>query len=335
MSEQPQDESKDPAAAFTLKDLYDHHYHEVRPHASPHTHSDYETTLRHWKKYTANPKMGVLASQEKKDRRRFRIILQRFHGDLQTFGGMRETTANKYLRCVMALLNIAGPNGKGNPNGLDILPWVPALPRGTTPDPAPRQIEGVSLEAIYHACVMADWPTLRGVEPVDWWRALLVFLTLVGYRRSDWWNSLCWSDLSLDEGWVEKVERKTGKRERKPLFDCVVWHLRQFQTHRKYVFQSPKSKKRLYPQWNAIQREAGIPEPLYLFKDLRSTCGDNFYQIEPSLGQAALSHSSVAVTMRHYANPKRQRYEALKAAEDKLEIPPAFLKFAVVSDDAG
>ena len=96
-------------------------------------------------------------------------------------------------------------------------------------------------------------------------------------------------------------------------------------TKREFVFQSPRSKKMLYPQWHDIQRAAGIAEPLYRFKDLRSTCGDKYYAEAPALGQIVLSHSSQKTTEKHYANTKQRKYEALAAVEDKISIPSAFV----------
>ena len=179
------DAARDPATQMTLRGVFDRFYEEMHPKASKNMMSDYRTALTHWERYTADPTMGQLASEKPQDKRMFRIMLQRYHSDLQDFGIARVTTANKYLRSILALLNMAGPNQKGNPNGLDILGWVPAIRQADEPEPEPRQLDDDSINAIYEACDTANWPVIHGVETCDWWRGLLVFLTFVGYRRGD------------------------------------------------------------------------------------------------------------------------------------------------------
>jgi len=242
-------------------------------------------------------------------------------------GELSPSAANKEIRQLQAMLNFCGQKAPGNPRGQGLIPDVPILRKLPEPDPEPRFISDEELDAIYRACNVAKWPREEwtGFAPADWWRSSIVYLANCGSRTVDWLD-LKTDDVDLDLGIVTIArERKTKKTNRLPLARCVVDHLREIWSNRDLVFPAPKNKKYRNATFRSIQEAAGIGEP-YRLKDLRSTCGDRWFVVDPAAARGVLNHTHQSTTDRHYARAAQHEFDRLAQLADRLEQPSSFLR---------
>jgi len=164
-------------------------------------------------------------------------------------------TINKDLPHLKAALKVAQECG--------YLPKVPKsrilkelkkLPRFVTPE---------HLAAMYKACDGALKPEGQDYSAADWWRGLLMFAYMTGWRVSEIVGALTWDDVSLDDGHaITRHENNKDKRdERVPLHPVVVEHLRKLVDLGAVVFPWLYGRRKLYEEFGRIQDAAGIDLP--------------------------------------------------------------------------
>jgi len=123
-------------------------------------------------------------------------------------------------------------------------------------------------------CDTARRPQSGDHTPGDWWRALLVFGYMTGWRISEI-LTVRWDDVSLDRATaLTRAEDNKGRRdELVPLHPLVVEHLRRLvdvSIHSPVVFSWPHHRRTLREDFHGIQQAAGITsEAFYGFHDLR------------------------------------------------------------------
>lgn len=316
------------AVGWTLRDVFQNVYLPARPLAKS-TRAGYESTLTRWERITGNPTMGELSDPEFDldvfvEFVKLRIVETRLDGSAAK---MSPAAANKEIRQLQAILAFCGPKGLGNRQGRGFIPAIPFFDRFDEPEPNPRFLSLDELDSIYRACCVARWPRYEstGIDPGEWWRSAIVYLSNCGTRTVDW-LTLRTDDVDLKTGVVTlRREQKTGKSHRLPLARCVVDHLAEFWTNREFVWPAPKNKRDRNATFRAIQSEAGIAEP-YRLKDLRSTCGDRWYAIEPTAARGVLNHSNQLITERHYARKAEHDFARLSELAETIEQPPAFMR---------
>lgn len=140
-----------------------------------------------------------------------------------------------------------------------------------------------------------------------------------GLRRGEL-VALRWSDIDFDRAELRVRGGKTrNSRRTLSLPDDLVADLRnhwEFQALERlahvgwqehglvFPASSGKPLSSLGAIWETIQRQAGIPEPLYRFHDLRHTCATRLAEeaVHPRVAMEILGHSSIAVTMEIYTH---------------------------------
>ena len=242
-------------------------------------------------------------------------------------------TVNKELRHLRAVLRVAHEWG--------YLPTIPKVRMVKEPEKLIRYVTPEHFAAMYAACDVAERPESDVYTPADWWRALLVFMYMTGWRISEP-LALRWDDVSLDKGEaITWHEDNKGKRdERVPLHPIVVAHLRKLVDLGSIVFPWPHHERTLWVEFARIQvaakDEAGnriidllCREKhehtdschLYGFHDLRRAFAS---MNAPRLGgdalQSLMRHKSY-LTTKKYINMARQ----LDGAIEKFHVPD-FLK---------
>ncbi len=127
-------------------------------------------------------------------------------------------TVNKELRHLRAVLGVAVD--------WEYLPKVPKFKMLKEPEKLVQYITPEDFAAIYEACGVATRPDSPVFAPEDWWKALLSFMYVTGWRVSEP-LALRWDDVSLDNATaITRAEDNKGKRDDQvPLHPVVVDHL--------------------------------------------------------------------------------------------------------------
>jgi integrase len=236
------------------------------------------------------------------------------------------TTVNKDLRHLRAVLKKAFKWG--------YLPAMPDFDFEREPKKLPRYVIPEHFALIYRACDHATMPEGQGYSAADWWRALLVFCYMTGWRISEV-LALAKDDLNLETGEaITRAEDNKGKRdERIKLHPLVLEHLRLVPSFGPTVLPWGHNRRTLDVELDRIQAAAGVYLPCskkhehtdachrYSFHDLRRAFATmNADRLTADALQALMRHKSYQTT-QVYINMARQLDEAVEA----LHVPE-FLK---------
>ncbi len=231
-------------------------------------------------------------------------------------------TINKELRHIRAVLQIAVDWG--------YLAQRPKFRMVKEPQKLVRYVTPEHFAAIYQACEVAKRPAADTYDAATWWRTLLTFCYMTGWRISEP-LALRWDDVSLDAGTaITRWGDNKGKRdERVPLHPVVVEHLRKVVDFGQAVFPWPHHERTLWEDFAAIQMVAGIDLPChenhehtaachrYGFHDLRRAFAtSNAEQLTPDALQTLMRHKSYLTTQK-YINMGKQ----IDKAVEKLFVP--------------
>jgi integrase len=189
--------------------------------------------------------------------------------------------------------------------------------------------------AIYDACDSARLPADLPYPAADWWRALLCFTYMTGWRVSEP-MLLKREELDLDAGRVTlRAANTKGRRgEIVPLHPVVVEHLRTIVNFEPSVFPWNYNRRTLWSEFLRIQEAAGINLPcledhehtpscyVYGFHDLRRAFA--------TANAANLDADELQRLMRHRCFTTTQRYvnmaQRVNAAVGKLAVPARLQK---------
>ncbi len=231
-------------------------------------------------------------------------------------------TINKELRHLKAALRVAHEWG--------YLPILPKVRMVREPKKLARFVTPEHFAAMYKACDVAKRPKADNYTPSDWWRALITFCYMTGWRISEP-LAVRWDDVALDAAYaITRADDNKGDRdERVPLHPVVVEHLRKIMDFGSLVFFWPHHKRTLYVDFAAIQDAAGIYLPCtakhehvdtchrYGFHDLRRAFATvNAPRLTADALQSLMRHKSYQTTQR-YINMAGQLDEAVKV----LHVP--------------
>jgi integrase len=239
-------------------------------------------------------------------------------------------TINKELRHLKAVLRKA--------NDWGFLPVIPKFTMVKEPKHLPRYVSAEHFAAIYRACDSATRPRELPIEPADWWRALLVFCYMTGWRIGEP-LALRRDDMDLDEATAitRAEDNKGGRDDVVPLHPVVVEHLRRIACFEPVVFPWYHHRRTLDVEFHNIQKAAGIhlacradgmpghehtdPCHRYGFHDLRRAFATvNAETMTADALQALMRHKSYTTTQK-YINMARQ----LNRAVDGLHVPEVLL----------
>jgi len=224
-----------------------------------------------------------------------------------------ELVVNKELRCIKAALRIANEWG--------YLPVVPKIRMLKEPKRLPRYVTPEDFAAIYDACDAARFPKGLPYTAAEWWRALLVFAYMTGWRIGEC-LALRRDDLDLAAGKaITRADDNKGNRD-----DVVRLH--------PVVFPWSYHERTLWTEFARIQAAAGIRLPcardhqhtdachVYGFHDLRRAFA--------TLNAPALSADALQKLMRHRSYLTTQKYVnmagQLQSAVESLHVPEVLAK---------
>lgn len=176
-------------------------------------------------------------------------------------------TINKELRYVRAALRKA--------TEWRMLPQAPRVKMLKEPKKLATFVSPEEFSLLYDACETATRPgVVPNVSPCQWWRALLMFGYMTGWRISAI-LSLRWDDVNLERGTaLSRAEDNKGKRDvLTPLHPTIVEELQGVSgSFGDYVFPWSGPRRALWREFIRIQKAAGVSpteKPHYGFHDLR------------------------------------------------------------------
>ena len=239
-------------------------------------------------------------------------------------------TVNKELRHIKATLRIAHEWG--------YLPNVPKIRMLKEPKKLARYVTADHFAALYKACNAARRPKGLPYSAGDWWRALLTFNYMTGWRIGEP-LALLRSDLDLEKGQAitRHGDNKGKSDELVPLHPVVVEHLQRLTSFESVVFPWHHDSRGLYVELDRIHEAAGIHLPCheehehtaachrYAFHDLRRAFATvNAETLSADALQSLMRHKDYSTTQR-YINMAHQ----LNRSVEGLHVPDV-LKAAVV-----
>jgi integrase len=189
--------------------------------------------------------------------------------------------------------------------------------------------------AIYRACEQATRPAELPYPAADWWRGVLVFGYMTGWRISEI-LALRRDDLDVEGGYAvtRATDNKGNRDERASLHPVVVEHLRKLAAFHPNVFPWDHNKTTLYQEFAVIQEAAGIRLRcddrhqhtrychVYGFHDLRRAFATmNADRLTGDALRQLMRHRSYSTTQR-YINIGRQLDDAVAA----LHVPEVLRK---------
>ncbi len=189
----------------------------------------------------------------------------------------------------------------------------------------PYYIDDATFKALYDACDKMSRPEGRHYTATDWWRALLCFAYMTGWRIGEILD-LRRADVDLDEGVARVAAESTkGRREaRIELNSIIIAHIRAIVDFQPFVFDWPHHERTLWDDFAALKVAAGVDFPGAFHRFRFGFANANVDTLDADLLQRLMRHQSASTT-KIYINAADRMKRAGTA--EKLHVP-AFLKVA-------
>ncbi len=211
-----------------------------------------------------------------------------------------------------------------------LLPALPKFRMEKAVKKLPLYVTGEHFAAIYQACDQARMPAGLPYPPAAWWRALLVFAYMTGWRISEL-LALRRDDLDLDAGYALTLgeDNKGGRDDRVKLHPVVVEHLRALAAFDPYVFPWPLNRRTLDKALVRLQKAAGIHLPCRDEHEHTDACHaygfHDFRRAFATMNADKLSADALQTLMRHKSYQTTQIYinmaRQMDAAVASLHVP--------------
>ena len=250
------------------------------------------------------------------------IAQRRLEPGMKKGSTVSPATINRELRHVKAVLRLA--------HDWKYLVEVPKIKMLKEPEKLPRYVTPEHFGDIYQACDVATLPRGLPYPAADWWRALLSFSYMTGWRISEP-LALRRDDLDLDAGTaITRHADNKGKRDDiVPLHPVVVDHLRAITSFEPVVFPWYHYRNGLWVHFHRIQQAAGIHLPCHEKHDHTPTCHVyGFHDLRrgfATVNAETLSAGALQTLMRHKDYQTTQRYinmaHQLNRAVETLHVP--------------
>jgi integrase len=165
------------------------------------------------------------------------------------------------------------------------------------------------------------WPDRQPYSPGEWWRGLLMFIYMTGWRIGQT-LAVRRDDVNLETGEIlSRGIHNKGKRDvLVPLHPIVVDHLKKLASFDPRMFPWNHGRRSIFTEFEALQRAAGVkPERKqhYGYHDLRRAFATmNADRMTPDALQVMMQHKDYGTTQR-CINLARQ----LKPAAHNLFVP--------------
>jgi integrase len=233
------------------------------------------------------------------------------------------STVNKELRHLKAALRCAHDWGH-----LDTVPKIKMLKE---PKRVAQYMPPEDFERIFNACGYAKTPSYCGCTPEQWWKSLLAFAYMTGWRIGEI-LALRASDVDLDilTAITRHDDNKGNRDEITPLHEALVPFLKpMLDCGNELVFPWKSTRVALSRVFMRIQKSGGIDltcERKHTHTDWCRTYG--FHDIRrafATMNAENLTAESLQAMMRHTSYSTTQRYinvaRLLRGITAKLSVP--------------
>jgi integrase len=223
-------------------------------------------------------------------------------------------TVNKDLRTLRAVLNVAVD--------WEYLAKPPKFRFLREPEKLVQYVTAEDFAKIYQACDAATRPDRFNFTAGEWWRALLMFAYMTGWRISEI-LALRREDLEWNTGHAitRHGDNKGGREERIKLHPIVLEHLKAIASFEPVVFPWPSSRRTLYTEFHAIQTAAGIHLPCRENHTHTPACRLYGFHVErrafATTNAGRLSGDVLQKLMRHRHYSTTQRYINMASRVDE------------------
>ena len=234
------------------------------------------------------------------------------HPDSDEVSKPEPATVNKELRHLRAALRKAAD--------WKMLRELPAVTLLRQPERDPYFVDDAAFAALYAACDAMIRPKGRRYPAADWWKALLVFAYMTGWRVGEILD-LRRDDLDL-EGGIARVDADStkGRREaRIELHPVVIYHLRAIIEFQPFVFDWPHHERTLWTDFNTLKQKANLEFPGAFHRLRFGFANANVDALPADLLQKLMRHRDPKTT-RSYINAAERMKRAGTAS--KLHVPP-------------
>jgi len=272
--------------------------HLAAEDAAPGTIEDYRLAVAQWKQYTRDPPLWSIDQD----------ICLRFQERLKTreYRGrtIKAITVNNRCARIAKLLRLAGPtNGHGA--GYGLIAHVPQFARVRQDHDPPRP--ALSIEAIeswWDAVADARTPLIPGVEPADWWRALVLWGHNTGFRIKA--TLLAEWDM-IDGHWLTAPGRIMKRRRGGRFYvnSTAQAALYRIRTSSPTIFSWPYTIGHIHTARRKVLDQKHYPErSLWSSQALRRTLLTWLAERNPAVAQLQAGHRGTSVLMKHYVQPE-------------------------------
>ena len=283
-------------------------YLEKAAHLSPLTLIEIRTTFKHFARLMKPGRVSRIKTATIDGYKSARV-----REDGPRGGIVSHATINKELRNLRAALRKAKRWGyTENAPEFEFLRELGRLPCYVPPE---------QFTALYAACGIATLPHVQGIDPPDYWRALLLLIYLTGWRIEQV-QLLRRTDLNLDTGEVfsDAADNKGGRDVKLVLHPLAVEHLGKLPSFAEHLFPWPHRRMTLWDEFKRIQDEAKVKPDRkrhYGFHDLRRAFATmNADRMSADALQRLMQHQCYTTTQK-YLNLARQ----LRPAAENLFVP--------------
>jgi integrase len=203
-------------------------------------------------------------------------------------------TVNRELRHLRAVLRKAWRWG--------IFNQPPDVAMLREPERDPYFIDDDAFKALYDACDALARPAGRRYPAADWWRALLCFAYVTGWRIGEILD-LRRADVDLETGiaTVDAESTKGRRTARVELHPVIVEHLRAIVEFQPFVFDWPHHERTLWEDFTALKTAAGVKFPGAFHRLRFGFANANVDHLDADLLQKLMRHQSPQTT-RGYIN---------------------------------
>ncbi|WP_428304126.1 tyrosine-type recombinase/integrase [Lacipirellula sp.] len=201
----------------------------------------------------------------------------------------------------------------------DQLSQTPKIKQQKLEQNDPYFIDDATLELLYDACGTRERPAERHYAAADWWRALLCFAYMTGWRIGEILD-LKRADLDLEAGVavVAAGSTKGGRTARIELHPALIYQLKTIAGMHENVFDWPHHKRTLWDEFAALKKAAGVEFRGAFHRFRFGFANANVDKLDADLLQRLMRHQDPKTT-QIYINAA-QRMKRAGVAE-KLHAP--------------
>ncbi|MEM9354143.1 MAG: tyrosine-type recombinase/integrase [Planctomycetota bacterium] len=220
-------------------------------------------------------------------------------------------TVNRDLRLLRAAFRRAALWG--------MTPAAPQVNMLREPERDPYFVDDASFTALYDACEAMKRPRDQPYAPGDWWRGVLVFAYMTGWRIGEILD-LRRDDLDLDAATARvDAESTKGRREaRIELHPAVIDHCRAVADDQPFAFPWPHHERTLWADFAKLKAAAELDFPGAFHRLRFGFANANVDHLDADVLQKLMRHRDPQTTRRYVNMAERMRR---RGTADRLHVP--------------